>query len=266
MKKKFLKSFMSTLIITTIAFSFVACNQKAVNNTQKEKSGKIILGTSADYPPFEFHKEINGKDEIVGFDISIAKEIAKDLGQELEIKDMGFDGLLAALNSGNVDFVMAGMNSTEERKLHADFSKIYYSALQTVIIREEDKDKIKSINDLSGKKVGAQQGAVQATIAKEQIKNAEIKELGKIPDLILELKNKKIDALIVESPVAKAYINKNKTLIISDLILQNEDNGFSVAIKKGQTELVNKINNSIDRLNNEKAIETMFIEATDLSE
>ena len=96
-------------------------------------SGKIILGTSADYPPYEFHALVDGKDTIVGFDIELAKEIAKDLGVELEIKDMSFDGLLAALVSGNVDMVISGMTPTEERRQNVDFSDIYYQAVHGAV-------------------------------------------------------------------------------------------------------------------------------------
>ena len=92
--------------------------------------GKIVLGTAADYPPYEFHKEIDGKDNIVGFDIEIAKAIAADLGVELEIKDMKFDGLLAALVAEDIDFIVAGMVATEERKQSVDFSISYYEAEQ----------------------------------------------------------------------------------------------------------------------------------------
>ncbi|MCS4517195.1 transporter substrate-binding domain-containing protein [Clostridium botulinum] len=134
---------------------------------------------------------MNGKDEIVGFDITIAKEIAKDLGVKLEIKDMKFDGLLAALQSGNVDIVIAGMNPTEDRKKSVDFSKIYYQAIQSVVVRAEDKDKFKSLEEFKGKKIGVQKGTTQEEVAKKEMTNSEIKSLGKVTDLVLELQNKK---------------------------------------------------------------------------
>ena len=134
------KKIISIIITILIAFSLSGCSQgKASAEVSKmdkiKEKGKIVIGTSADYPPYEFHKSIDGKDTIVGFDIEIAKEIAKDLGVELEIKDMKFDGLLAALQTGNIDFVAAGMNPTEDRKKNVDFSKIYYTAVQCVVIR-----------------------------------------------------------------------------------------------------------------------------------
>ena len=183
-------------------------------------SGKIILGTSADYPPYEFHALVDGKDTIVGFDIELAKEIAKDLGVELEIKDMSFDGLLAALVSGNVDMVISGMTPTEERRQNVDFSDIYYQAVHGAVIRVADEAKYgadaASLKDVL---IGAQRGAIQVGIAKEQIKGVtgaaldenhpQIKELGALPDLIMEVKNNKIEAVIAELPVADAYVKRN---------------------------------------------------------
>jgi len=125
-----------------------------------KESGKLILGTSADYPPFEFHKSINGKDTIVGFDIEIAKEIAKDLGVTLEIKDLKFDGLLAALDQGTVDIVIAGLTPTEDRAKSVDFSIQYYSADQSVVIRESDKGTLTTAESLKGKTIAVQKGSV----------------------------------------------------------------------------------------------------------
>lgn len=233
---------------------------------QIKKSGKLVVGTSADYPPYEFHKEVNKKDEIVGFDIEIAKALAKDLGVTLEIKDMKFDGLLAALEAGNVDFVISGMTPTPERQQSVDFTKIYYTAVQKVVVRTEDKDKYKSIDDLKGKKVGAQKAATQETIVREQMPNSEVKALSKISDLMLDLKNNKSDALVVELPVATAYLSKNPDLTITDIKLENPDSGSAIAVKKGSPELVEAMNKSLDKLINDKAIDKMVTEANDLVE
>ncbi|UUZ78978.1 ABC transporter substrate-binding protein [Paenibacillus sp. P26] len=240
-----------------------AQTQKETKLDQIKKAGKIIVGTSADYPPYEFHKEINKKDEIVGFDIEIAKAIAKDLGVQLEIKDMKFDGLLAALDSGNVDFVISGMTPTPERQKSVDFTKVYYTAVQKVVVRAEDKDKIKSVDDLKGKKVGAQKGATQEQIVKEQMPNSELKAIFKISDLMLELKNKKVDALVVEQPVANAYLAKNKDLVVSDIALKTEDSGSAIAVKKGNADLAGAMNKTLDKLIADKTIDKLVTEANE---
>lgn len=268
------------IAISTIAFmtlGFVACGKKdaatASNKTSVEtkvdkikKAGQLVVGTSADYPPYEFHKSISGNDNIVGFDIEIAKEIAKDLGVKLVIKDMDFKGLLNALESGNIDMVLAGMTPTDERKQSVDFSNIYYKAAQTLVVRTEDKDKIKTIEDLNGKGLGVQKGSIQEDMAKNQLPKAEPKALGKISDIALALKTKKIDAAIIESPVASSYVNANKDLIISDVKLKTEDAGSAVAVKKGEQDFVDAINKTLDKLASNKTIDKMVIDANSLVE
>jgi ABC-type amino acid transport substrate-binding protein len=234
--------------------------------TKIKETGKIILGTSADYAPYEFHKMIDGEDHIVGFDIEIAKEIAKGLGAELDIKEIAFDGLLAALQLGKVDFVIAGMTPDEERKKEVDFTKIYYMAQQGVVIRAEDADKIKTIEDLNGKKVGAQRGAIQEDIAREQITGAEVKALAKVPDLVLELEHGKIDAIVMELPVANEYIKRNTKLALSEVQVEDDTGGSAVAIAKGNEDLVEKMNEILDALIAEGKIDQFVAEAIEMVE
>ncbi len=279
--KKFSKLFIASLIIGGI-LSLTACGNGGGATTggetetggkevvskieQIKKSGKLVLGTSADYPPYEFHKEIDGKDTIVGFDIEIAKEIAKDLGVELEIKDMDFDGLLLALNADKVDMVMAGMTPDPERIKVVDFSKIYYEAVHGVVINVANKDTFKTVEDLAGKKVGAQKGAVQEDIAVNEIPSIELKSLAKIPDLVLEVKHNKIDALVMEKPVANSYVDHNSDLALMDLTFDDGEGGSAVAIKKGNTDLMEEINKTLDRLMQDGSIDKFVAEATALVE
>lgn len=247
--------------------SKVSGNEEAKTALDKIKeSGKIVLGTCADYPPYEFHKQANGKDEIVGFDIEVAKEIAKDLGVKLEIKDMDFKGLLAALQTGNIDFVVAGMTPTPERKESVDFSKVYYDAEQGLLVRTEDIEKYQSIDDLKGMKVGAQKGTIQEEIVQTKIENAQVKALGKITDLALELKNKKIDGVALAIPVAKSYVKANPDLALSPYINFGKEDGVAIAIKKGEQELVDAVNKTIDKLMEEKLLDKFIQDATVLSE
>lgn len=260
------KKFAAVIVVMIIIVASFGCSKKTEEFSKIEKikeSGKVVVGTCADYPPYEFHKDINGKDEIVGFDIDIAKEIAKDLGVELEIKDMKFDGLLAALDSGNVDFVIAGMTPDEERKQQVDFSKIYYNAVQAVITRTEDVNNYNDAVSLKGKKVGVQKGSIQEKIANKEIPEAQTKALGKVSDLVLELKNKKVDAIIVEFPVAKAYVANNQDLSLSNIEFTDSEGGSAVAIKKGNEGFVSKINETLDKLIKDNAIEGFFAKWSD---
>lgn len=230
-----------------------------------QKAGKIVLGTAADYPPYEFHKLIDGKDEIVGFDIEIAKIIAEELGVELEIVDMKFDGLLPALVTNDIDFVIAGMVASEERAQTVDFTVPYYEAEQRMIVRLEDKDKYKGPEELVGLPIGAQKTTIQEEIALDKFAKSEYIGLSKITDLVLELQNKKIEAVLLAEPVAKAYVQQNDNLYMAEISLGKED-GVSVAINKGNEELLAKLDEILQKLIDDGTINELIAEATKLAE
>ena len=241
--------FMITLLITTVGCSATAEDAQAENKLEEiQASGKLVLGTSADYPPYEFYAEIDGELQIVGFDIDIAKEIAKDMGVELEIVDMQFDGLLAALVADNIDMIVAGMAATEERKESVDFSTSYYEAEQTMLVRKEDYEKFQSISDLEDHRIGVQMATVQEGIAQEQVSNAkEIKSLGKISDLVLELNYGNIDSIILVDTVAMAYAENNEDLTLSQISFGKED-GVAAAVAKGHEEFLASVNQTLERV------------------
>ncbi|HYE83853.1 MAG TPA: transporter substrate-binding domain-containing protein [Clostridia bacterium] len=284
MIKNNIKKMISVALVFVMLFALTACSaktsseaapaegskpaeeQKAANKVEEIKAkGKIVLGTAADYPPYEFHKEINGKDTIVGFDIDIAKVIAKDLGVELEIKDMKFDGLLAALVADDIDLIIAGMVPKEERKKSVDFSIPYYQAEQKMLVKAAVAGKLKSVDDLKGMKIGAQKSTVQEDIANTKIEASEVKALSKITDLVLELKNEKIDGVVLVAPVAAAYAKQNQDLAVPDISFGKED-GVAVAVNKGNTDLVDAINATLDKLMKDGAIDKFIGDATILSE
>lgn len=263
-----MKKALLIVLSTVLAFALAACGNKSEKSdklAEIKKAGKIVLGTSAEYAPYEFHKNVDGKDQIVGFDIEIAKEIAKDLGVELEIKDMDFGNLLAEVKLGKIDFVIAGMTPDEDRRKSVDFSKNYYEATQAVFVRAEDKDKFTTMKDLEGKAIGVQMGSTQEKIAKD-ITGAKVKSLGKTTELVLELKSKKVDALIVELPVAQGYVSKNPDLSLTSIVPEYESGGSAVAVNKGETELLAEIQKTLDRLTAEKTIDKWVSEMTELAD
>ena len=259
--KNLFKTFVSCLLILSL-FGCSASNSANTNQqtTQEDNSlakikekGELIIGTSADYAPREFHMVIDGKDTIVGYDIDIAKEIAKDMGVELKIQDMSFDGLLTALNAGNVDMVIAGMVATQERKNAVDFSISYGKSTdneegQKLVIRKEDKDIYTSIESLTDKKLGVQKGGLQEEIAKSQLSNTKVTYLSKIPNMIMDLQMNKVDAIILAADVAQNYANENDKIYITDIPLVQEEEGTAIAIKKGNKSLVNQTNSTLKRL------------------
>ena len=232
----------------------------------KEK-GKIVLGTAAGYPPFEFHKIIDGQDQIVGVDIEIAKRIAQELGVELEIVDMKFEGVIPALVTDDIDMIIAGMVATEERAKVVDFSVPYYQAKQKLVVKAEDKDKYKTFEDVdvAGSKVGVQKATTQEALANETFKTAEVVAISKLPDVVLELKNGKINATIIAEPVANAYVKQNPDLYVAELDLGLEP-GINIAVNKGNQDLVDFINELVEDMKSKGEIDQFLVEATALSE
>ncbi|MFQ3547501.1 MAG: transporter substrate-binding domain-containing protein [Termitinemataceae bacterium] len=270
--KTTLVNVMSVLALMALVGACEPQKQGTLSKIQKTKT--LIIGTSADYPPYEFHSVKDGKDIIVGFDISIAEEIAKDLGAKLQIKDMQFDGLLAALQAGTIDIVIAGMTPTEERKQSVDFSNTYYYAVHGVIVRASDKDKYQTVESLKSARLSAQKGTIQVGIAKTQIlgmsedeaqkPSDKVKELGTIKNLVLDLKNGKVDAIVAELPVAKAYVNANPDLALASPTFTDDEGGSAIAVKKGNPQLLAAINKTLDRLIAENKIEQFVAAATEL--
>lgn len=277
-----MKNKISLLIALVLLLSslVVGCGGSKEVNSEKSNSkvesytlegiknkGKLIVGTSADYPPFEFHKMINGKDEIVGFDIEVAKYIAEQLGVELEIKDMDFDKLLGALSTGMVDVVIAGMNPDPKRLEEANFTDIYYESTHSVLIHKEDADKITTVEDLNGKRIGVQIGTTQEEIAKTSIENAEVLSLSTNPDIVMNLKTKKIDSAIMEDSVAKSFAKENDDLmVVEGISLDSGSEGVAIAIKKGNDQLTDKLNEILADAKSKGLIEQWFVQASELND
>jgi polar amino acid transport system substrate-binding protein len=274
--KSIKKTLTAAVLILGVLSLFAGCKEE--NDTRLaniKEAGKLIIGCSADYPPYEFHSIENGQDVIVGFDIDIAKEIAKDLGVELEIKDMEFDGLLAALQAGTIDIIISGMSPTEERRQAVDFSEIYYYATHGVIVRAADQSTYATVEALKDARLSAQQGTIQVDIAKVQIlgmsaEEAEadidsVKEVGSIKNLILDLENNNVDAIVAELPVAQAYANNNPNLALAAPTFTDTDGGSAIAIKKGNPALVAAINTSLKRMIDAEMINGFFAKAMEVS-
>jgi ABC-type amino acid transport substrate-binding protein len=229
--------------------------QKVSGKLERIKTaGKIVVGTSADYPPYEFHLLPDLEGTMVGIDIDIAEAIAADLNVKLEIKDIVFSKLFDELNAGYIDLALAGLSPTENRKIVADFSIPYYQAIQNMLIRASDRDKIKLLEDLRGKVVGTQRGSIQDDMARNMISGATFFLQEDISELIKALLDKKIDAVILEKPVAEAYSFKNKDLLNLECSTDHIPLGSAVAVKKGDSDLLERVNLILERLIQENKI------------
>ncbi len=230
-----------------------------------KEAGVLVVGTSADYPPYEFHTEINGEDTIVGFDISVSKYIADSLGVELKLVDMSFDGLLISLNKGDFDLVMAALTPSEERKQIVDFTDIIFSNDQIVVIRKEDADKYTDIASLNGVKGGFQKGTVQEEIANGVVGEANTVGLTKFYDLITELKTGKLDCVFTNVLVGGAYVSANEDLLVQDVGIVYDVTGFAGAVQKGNTDLAEYVNKCIVEMQDKGLIDQYLEEAVNLA-
>ncbi|MCF0231121.1 MAG: transporter substrate-binding domain-containing protein, partial [Enterococcus sp.] len=215
------------------------------------QKGELVVGLSADYAPYEFHAKVDGEDKIVGFDISIAQKIADDLGVKLKIEELGFDALLGALKTGKIDMVISGMSPTPERLKEVAFSQPYMNVQQRVIVRKEDKDKFHSTKDFEGVRAGAQKQTTQEELIKTELTGAVPTSLQKIPDLIMNLKNNKLDAVVMEEPVGEAYVSQNEDLAFADVTFEKGSKDTAVAFPKDAPVLTEKVNASIKPINDQ---------------
>jgi len=208
------------------------------------EGGTLVMGTSADYPPYESIDTQSG--EIVGFDVDIAKYITEELGYELQVEDMDFNGLIPAMEAGRVDFVLAGMTPTEERLENVDFSDIYYDA-KNLIVTTEDAG-ISAVEDLAGLKVGVQLGSIQEgdaeALAEEH--GFEVVKLNRIPEIMQELLAGRIDAILMEDTVAAGHMEAQDQLVSFE-VESEEEMGSAIAFPKG-SELVEPFNEKLNEL------------------
>lgn len=228
-KAKIIKTFLAFITMLSTLFLFNqpvnAANKEVETGSVMKKikqSKELVVGTSADYPPLEFTTSENGNTKYVGVDIELAKDIAKDLHAKLVIKNMSFDSLLVALETGKVDMVISAMTPNPERKKSVDFSKIYYKPSgEYFLINKRDQAKYKKIKDFAGKTVGAQTGSIQYSLIQKQMKQSKVKGLGKINNLVLALKSNKISGIVMEEMTAKAYQQNDNSLMAVRSDLRN---------------------------------------------
>ena len=269
MKKGLLKKLFATILVGAMAISMVACGGEDADEkdalTKIKEKGELTVGMSVDYAPYEFFVMENGKKKMVGMDLEILKEVAKDIGVDFKVEEMEFKGICTAVNAGQVDIGLSGLSPDEKRKEIVDFSDIYFEAEQGILINKKDASKIKKLGDLKGLKVGAQLGSIQADIA-NTIPDAKTKFLEEVPVLIQDLLAVNLDAVIVELPVADVQSVIHPELARAEEKVQDEAGGGSaIAVPKDQKALLDEINKTIKRLIDEGKIDTFYKDAVKLS-
>lgn len=236
MKKRII-SIMGIVMMTMLLFA--GCSSK---------KDTIIVGTEAGFAPYEYMEG----DKVVGIDMDIAQAIADYLGKDLEIKNMEFKSALMAVQNGTVDFMAAGVSVDEERLEKMDFSIDYVSSTEVVVVNKENP-MVASVDDLAGKIVAVQQGNIADFWVEENIEAKEIKRYNKFNQAAEDLKNSKIDCIVMDQYPAEDMVATNPELTILDGVLFEDK--YAIAVKKGNQELLDDINIVIEKLIDEGKIE-----------
>ena len=256
-----MKKLIAAMLVGTMVFSLSACGTKetastdaateaatdgtteaatdAAEETEAAEGGVLVMATNAEFPPYEYYEG----GEVVGIDADIARAIAEDMGMELKIEDMAFDSIIAAVQSGKADFGAAGMTVTEDRLASVDFSDTYAEAKQVIIVKEGSE--VKSADDLAGKTVGVQLGTTGDILA-DEIEDGTVARYNKGAEAVMALVQDKIDAVIIDNEPAKVFVAENEGLVTIDDAYEKEE--YAIALDKGNTELLEKINASIKNL------------------
>ena len=216
--------------------------EAAETEAAKEAAGgKLVMATNAEFPPYEYHDG----DAIVGIDAEIAKAIADELGMELEIEDIAFDSIIPEIVSGKADMGLAGMTVTEDRMQSVDFSDTYAKASQKIIVTEDSE--IASPDDLKGVIVGVQLGTTgDIYVSDLEADGTTVERYSKGCEAVQALSQGKIDAVVIDGEPAKTFVAETEGLKILEESFTDEE--YAIAVKKGNTELLEKINGALKTL------------------
>lgn len=255
------------VLVVAMSATAVACTAKQ-EKTQVDKikeSGKLVVGTEAQYAPYEF-KDMN--QNFVGVDMWLAKQIADELGVSLEVVDMSFSGIIPAVQAEQVNLGIAAFTKEPERAKIIDFSDVYEASEQVLIVKKDNASVYTSKESLVGLKVAAQKGSLQSSLIKTALPDSVLFELDKYPSLALEVENDNIAGLIVDKAVGESLIeNSQDKLAIADFTFTSEEANFgkAVVIKKGSDALLEIVNKVIAKVTSDGTYEAEFQKAVDLA-
>ena len=241
---------LSILLTATMALSLTACGgsgKESDNQYGTSVDGQLIMGTNAQFPPYEYFEG----DEIVGIDAEIAGAIAEKLGLELVIENMEFDSIITAIKTGKVDIGLAGMTVTPERMEEVNFSDPYAKGVQAVIVTEDSV--ITSVDDLfaegANNIVGVQRnttGDIYATGDIEEKGLGKMDRYSKGADAVMALTTGKVDCVIIDNEPAKAFVSEVDGIKLLDTQYTEED--YAAVMNKENTELYEAVNTALQEL------------------
>lgn len=244
MKKRSIFGLM--LVVVLVAGLFAGCSSTAKKDTNANNDDKtFVVGLDDSFPPMGFRDD---KNEIVGFDVDLAKEVGKRMGMEVVLQPINWDTKELELDSGNIDVIWNGLTITDERKQAMDFTKPYLQNDQVIVVKKDSPIKTKA--DLAGKNIGVQKGSSAYDAFTADPISQQTASLNEYPENVSALSDLgigRIDAVIVDSVVARYYITSEK----ADYIVLSESLSpelYGVGIKKGNTALQTKIQDALDAM------------------
>ena len=289
-----MKKLFAMLLALVMTMGLMACGAQptAANDTDGDAAGKdaavtepanalkkikadgvLTVALSPDFSPMEFvDSSKTGQEQYVGFDITLAKYIAENLGVELVIEPMGFDASQTAVYTGSVPMSISGYSWTEERAQNYELSDYYYAGenetRQALLIKKENADKYASPEDLAGQDVGAQNASLQMQLVTEQLAGANPVAIGDITVGVMELKSGNIEALAVAYGNAEMIVDANPDLVIAEASSElGEAAPYCIAVAKGDPKgLLDGINAAIAKMTAENKIETFLADADSLAD
>ena len=219
-----------------------------------KRDDTLIMVTEAGFAPYEYYDD----GEIVGVDIDIAREIAKEMGKELVVKDVAFDSIINEVKTGKADFGAAGISYTDERAKQVDFSINYSTSNQVVVVKNGSN--IRDVNNIDGKRIAVQLGSVADTYVTSNFKNSEIIREKKYLAAIEDLKSGKADCVVMDELPAKEMVKNNNDIMILSGNLASDS--YGMVVKKGNKKLLNAINKVLNKLKEDGNIDRYVINHT----
>ena len=267
--KKMKKLFCAALAAAMLMATMSGCGSSQNRLEKILESGKLVLATSPDFAPLEFEDLSSGEAQYVGSDIELAKYIAEKLGVELEISAMDFSAVQAAIPSGQADIAISGFARTEERAQNMELStpfNITEDGGQTVLVAKGQGANYTTAEDFSGLEIGAQNGSLQYNLVSSQLpEDVEIVPVGSLNDGVLMLETGKIDALASDLSNAELLLESHDGIETTDFMFEYSSEGNVAAVKKGETELIEAVNEIIEEVNELGLYDQWKEEATELA-
>ena len=267
--KKMKKLFCAALAAAMLMATMSGCGSSQNRLEKILESGKLVLATSPDFAPLEFEDLSSGEAQYVGSDIELAKYIAEKLGVELEISAMDFSAVQAAIPSGQADIAISGFARTEERAQNMELStpfNITEDGGQTVLVAKGQGANYTAAEDFSGLQIGAQNGSLQYNLVSSQMpEDVEIVPVGSLNDGVLMLETGKIDALASDLSNAELLLESHDGIETTDFMFEYSSEGNVAAVKKGETELIEAVNEIIEEVNELGLYDQWKEEATELA-